>query len=92
MRQQGGIFVHGQERVVVGDGVEALRMVQGIIPKGTRLRVMALITGPRDTVRGFEGRLKFMEFPDEDFNAKRFRKVPLDTSEGKGLAMKATEP
>ncbi|MDD4319153.1 MAG: hypothetical protein PHW10_02415 [Candidatus Peribacteraceae bacterium] len=73
-----GIFVHKQERVRVGDEVETLRTVAGCIVKGTRLRIAGILVEPRGNQRGFSKRLQFEEFPGEDFNPKRFAKVPLN--------------
>ncbi len=74
-RQKEGVFAYKQALVVAGDLVEATCNVMSIIPKGTRLRIASLLTGPQDTRRGFEGRLVFDEYPDQDFNAKKFRKI-----------------
>lgn len=70
-----GIFVHHQERVHAGDTVEAIRNVAGCIKEGTRLRIADVFVEPNGNQRGFEKRLCFSEFPDDDFNPKRFRKV-----------------
>jgi len=69
-----GVFVHGQERAHVGDRVEATSFVAGKIAKGTRLCIENILIEPRVT-RGFEIRLKFQEFPEDEFNPKRFRLV-----------------
>lgn len=78
--KEGGLIVHGLEKVVVGDTVEAIADVAGIIPKGTRLRVTELIVEPRDEKRGFTKRLQFEGY-EGDFNPQRFRKVNESSGE-----------
>jgi hypothetical protein len=41
-----GIFVHGRETVCIGDTVEAIRNVKGVIVKGTRLIISNLLIFP----------------------------------------------
>ena len=69
-----GIFVHNRETVCIGDTVEAIRTVQGIIQKGTRLKIADLLVFPNWNDRGFKKRLKFNGI-DGEFNPQRFRKV-----------------
>lgn len=74
-RRENGVRVHKLETVIIGDKVEAIRFVQGMISKGTRLKISDILVEPRGNQRGFEVRLVFSEFPGEDFNPKRFRKI-----------------
>jgi hypothetical protein len=69
-----GIFVHGRDRVVVGDEVEAIRNVLGVIQRGARLKICDLIVEPNVGRRGFVKKLLFEEV-DGEFNPQRFRKV-----------------
>ena len=69
-----GIYVHGRDLVHPGDTVEAIRDVLGVIGKGTRLKIKALIVEPNDPERGFIKRLEF-EGVEGVFNPNRFRKI-----------------
>ncbi len=72
-----GIYVHGRELVKVGDEVEAIGDVLGVITRGTRLRVDELIVEPNGQQRGFTRRLGFVGI-DGIFNPKRFIKVKVE--------------
>jgi hypothetical protein len=70
-----GIFVHGQERVKIGDFVEAVIDVEkGKIPKGTVLEIEDIAIEPRGNERGFDKWLKFKGIYG-NFNPRKFRKI-----------------
>ncbi len=72
--RQEGVRVHGPDIVKVGDEVESIRFVMGIIPKGTRLKIADILITPNGNTRGFIKRLIFDEYEGE-FNPNRFIKV-----------------
>ena len=70
-----GIFVRGQEKVKIGDFVEAtVDMEKGKIPKGTILEIEDVVVEPRGNERGFDKWLKFKGI-DGDFNPRKFHKI-----------------
>ena len=86
-----GIYVYKQKRVHVGDAVEAIREVAGLISGGTKVRIAKITMEPRDEF-GFEKRLLFSEFPDEEFNPKRFRKLGIADEQLSACVVEALTP
>ena len=49
-----GVYVHYQEKVRVGDTVEALNdVMDGKVPRGTTAKITEIIVEPHPNVRGF---------------------------------------
>lgn len=64
-----------------GNLVEAKRNVEGVIIKGTRLRISKIKVEPRQNVRGCSKRIIFEEYGDRSFNPKRFMLIDENDTE-----------
>lgn len=72
--KQEGVFLHYQDLGKVGDEVEAISNVNGVLEKGQRFVVDEVIVEPYGDKRGFYKRIKLKGFESE-FNPKRFKLV-----------------
>lgn len=70
--KQEGVFLHYQDLGKIGDEVETLSSVNGVLEKGQQFVIEEIIIEPYGDKRGFYKRIR-LKGVDGEFNPKKFK-------------------
>ncbi len=73
--KQEGIKVSGNSLARIGDFVEAISFVGGLVPRGTRSKILDILVEPNQNVRGFTKRIEIAAYPGQYLPPQRFKRI-----------------